>query len=395
MRLLGIINNEKAAQAFTLLLKNKNIAHHVDVHTNTDWGSLNYGLVESKIWINEEDQVPEALKWFELLKNNPNDPLFSSPAPIFMVDNPNSPANLNETFSTHKKIEQKQTKQSLPWDKQPMGWITRLLLITCSFLLIFSEMLTPKITSQSNANFLSIYTSPIDKALIYDYPHRYDLIDRFIQLYGTDETHRKIPADGQVLLNAIKAAPVWQGIYPLLTSKEGESIETELKTTPIFEKISQGQFWRLFTPALLHADIFHLFFNMLWLIVLGKQIEQHLAPLRYIILVLLLGIFSNTMQYLASGPNFIGFSGVLCGMLTFIWARQGLAPWEGYELNRMTYLFMMVFIIGMAVLQFLSFFAEKSFGLNISLNVANMAHLSGAFLGYLLGRTNIFSWRHS
>jgi GlpG protein len=394
MRLIGSFNHAKDADTFSQFLKRKGIIHQMDVHQNTDWGNPNYGMTESKLWITEEDQVTEALKWFKLFQNNPQDSIFrSSESP--------TPIAISEDFIKLDPVQiakKKQTKgPAQSWDKQSLGWITRLLLLTCALLLIFSELLTPKISSQLNTNFLTIYTSPIDKALIYDYPARYELIDRFIQLYGTDEVkvNREIPAEGKVLLQKIKETPVWQGIYPVLQGGEDQTLESKLKDTPLFEKIRQGQVWRLFTPALLHADIFHLFFNMLWLIVLGKQIEQHLSAARYILFLLIVGIFSNTMQYLTSGPNFIGFSGILCGMLTFIWARQSTAPWEGYQLNRMTYLFMMVFIVGMAFLQLLSFFLEKSFGVNFSLNIANTAHLSGALIGYPLGKINTFSWRHS
>lgn len=397
MRFIGTIYHEKDAAVFSQFLTGKGIVHQIDQHKNSDWGSPNYGTTESKFWINEEDHLSDAIKWFEFFKNKPNDPQFNLAKPI-------TPLAMTEEYiksdpiDINKKSPNKGNSiQTIPWDKQSMGWITRLVLVSCAFLLMLSELLTPKIHSKLDSNFFSIYTSPIDKALIYDYPYRYDLIDRYLQLYGTDEAkaNREIPAEEKVLLNKIQETPTWQGIYPILLNKDAQPIETELKSVPLFEKIRQGQIWRLFTPALLHADIFHLFFNMLWLIVLGKQIEQHLTPMRYILFLLIVGIFPNTMQYLSSGPNFIGFSGVLCGMLTFIWARQTHAPWEGYQLNRMTYLFMMVFIIGMACMQFLSFFAEKAFDLNISLNIANTAHLSGAYIGYLLGRTNIFSWRHS
>ncbi len=96
-----------------------------------------------------------------------------------------------------------------------------------------------------------------------------------------------------------------------------------------------------------------------------------------------------------SGPNFVGFSGVLCGMLTFTWMRQLQAPWEGYQLDRLTLIFMLVYIFGMAIVQLLSFFIEQSFSLSLSPNIANMAHLMGALGGCLLGRLNFFSWRQA
>jgi GlpG protein len=134
---------------------------------------------------------------------------------------------------------------------------------------------------------------------------------------------------------------------------------------------------------------------MLWLIVLGKQIEQRLQPWRYGLFILITAIISNTAQYLMSGPNFIGFSGVLVGMLTFIWVRQKIAAWEGYQIDRLTLIFMLIFVISMAAIQVLSFLAEKSFEFAFSPNIANMAHLIGGLVGYFLGRLNFFSWRHT
>lgn len=134
---------------------------------------------------------------------------------------------------------------------------------------------------------------------------------------------------------------------------------------------------------------------MLWLIVLGKQLEQRIKPWRYILFILFIAIISNTAQYLMSGPNFIGFSGVLCGMLAFIWVRQKTAAWEGYQIDRMTLIFMLIFILSMTGIQLLSFLLEKSLDWAISPNIANMAHLTGGLTGYILGRLNFFSWRHA
>jgi GlpG protein len=82
-------------------------------------------------------------------------------------------------------------------------------------------------------------------------------------------------------------------------------------------------------------------------------------------------------------------------MLAFIWTRQKIAAWEGYQIDRLTLIFMLIFIISMALIQLLSFFLEKSFDLAFSPNIANMAHLTGGLMGFLLARLNFFSWRHS
>ncbi len=195
------------------------------------------------------------------------------------------------------------------------------------------------------------------------------------------------------LLQQINRSSFWPGYYTILVKNGWAAAKQGLRQYPTFEKIREGQFWRFFSPCLLHGDLFHLLFNMLWLNVLGKQLEQRLKPLRYIIFILIIAIVSNTAQYLMSGPNFIGFSGILCGMLAFIWVRQKMAAWEGYQIDRLTFIFMLIFIMGMAAIQIVSFFFEKSFEWNFSSNIANMAHLIGGFTGYLLGRLNFFSWR--
>ena len=46
------------------------------------------------------------------------------------------------------------------------------------------------------------------------------------------------------------------------------------KEIPLFEKIRQGELWRLFTPCILHRDFLHILFNMIWVWILVKQIEE-------------------------------------------------------------------------------------------------------------------------
>ena len=76
------------------------------------------------------------------------------------------------------------------------------------------------------------------------------------------------------------------------------------------------------------------FFNMAWLWYLGRQIEQRAGSVRMLLMILVVGIIANVAQYLMSGPYFLGFSGVVVGMVGFIWVRQRVAPWEGYPLPR-------------------------------------------------------------
>lgn len=393
MRLIGTLNDEKKGLTFSLFLHQKGIEHQLEIHPNTDWGSPDYGSSVCNIWIQDEDQVEDAIKWYNLFKEHPLDPVFhanqSLAAQDFaVIDSPRA-------VSPPPPPPPKPTKIA-GWERQPMGWMTRSFLIVCCLLFLAAQLIRPA-PNAPNTAVLNIVSSPIDKTLLYDYPQFYELVDRFIRFYGYEglENTRDLPSEAQALLKKIERTPFWQGFYHLALSENFPKLFEGNLGAPLFEKIGEGQIWRLFSPALLHGDIFHLFFNMLWLIVLGKQIEQRMSKGRYLLFILIAGVFSNTAQYLMSGPNFVGFSGILCAMLTFIWVRQQQAPWEGYQLDRLTISFMLIFIIGMALLQALSFFLEKFFELGISPNIANTAHLSGALIGLLLGRLNFFSWRHT
>lgn len=400
MRLLEILHDEREAMAFSLFLQEKRIVHQLEIQTNKDWESPNYGSHECYIWIYEEDQFQEALKWLNLFKENPQDPSFQSIKNISLIpvqpeEQPSiSPLIHDDKFSTPSS---QQTATTHAWHKQPMEWLTRLLLLSCCFLFISMQFWVPNTQVPARYTNLMLFTSPIEKTLLYDYPKFYELVSRFIQSYGYEglENPEELSREGKHLLKKINQTPFWPGIYHLLLKDGLNGMIKGFKEYPTFEKIREGQIWRLFSPCLLHGDLFHLFFNMIWLIVLGKQMEQRLRQWRYGFFILIIGVLSNTAQYLTSGSNFIGFSGVLCGMLAFIWARQKYAAWEGYQLDRLTLIFILIFIMGMALIQLFSFLLEKNFDVALSLNIANVAHLTGGLVGYILGRLNFFSWRHT
>jgi len=393
MRLIGTLEDERKAQAFSQFLSQKGIAHQIEFEKETRWESPSYGLSRCHIWINDEDHLNEVSQWFQLFLNHPDNPIFRSQAPESPAM-PSKPALPLPPSSPMPQPAPPRTPSA--WEKQPMGWITKTLIAVCCILFLFSQLLMPSIQVPERYAGFVLFSSPIEKTLLYDYPKFYELIDRFLRLYGYEELEHPsgLPPEGERLLLLINQTPFWPGYYQLLLKGGWQAAKTALTVYPTFEKIRDGQIWRLFTPCLLHADILHILFNMLWLVVLGKQIEQRLAPWRYVLFIAVIGVISNTVQYLASGPNFIGFSGILVGMLAFVWVRQKRAAWEGYQIDRLTLIFMLLFIMGMAGIQLLSFVLEKSFAVAFSPNIANTAHLTGGLMGFLFGRMSFFSWRH-
>ena len=121
--------------------------------------------------------------------------------------------------------------------------------------------------------------------------------------------------------------------------------------------------------------------------------EQRVGVFRYLLLTVVIGVFANVVQYLASGPFFLGYSGVIMGLAGFIWSREKVAPWEGYPLHRSMILFLVLFILAMTLLQIFSLVLVLLSISSFNPNIANVAHISGAILGAILGRLSYFAAR--
>jgi GlpG protein len=389
MRLVGKFNNSKEAQDLSHYLTRLGIVNQLDVHTDTDWGSEKYGDAVSQLWVIDEDQVEMAFEKIDEYLNDPEAALKKLPKASKMQW-------LENDKITPQVNEKKEDTNLKVWAQTGLGPITKAILIACTLLLFLSGITTPHIKDiPENVPSNILLTPTVNKVLMYDYPQAYTLFDKIVKIYGLDSFRNmaEMPHEEQVLVNNYIQTGIWTGLYDKVLNyfSSGKPIEFN---EPMFEKIREGQIWRALTPIFLHYDIFHLFFNMIWLLVLGKQLEDRLGPGRYILLIVLTGLFSNTLQYLMSGSNFLGFSGVLCGMITFVWMRQKKAAWEGYQMQSSTMSFITVFIIAMFAIQLISFFLEIYTKTALPIGIANTAHLSGAALGAILGRSDFFAYKN-
>ncbi len=378
MRLICTIDDPKQGSALSTYLMQRGIENQLELTTNTDWGSPEYGTATCKLWAYDEDRFAEAMDLVQEFERDPSHPRFH------VKDQP------------LPKISIEAAPEVVLKERQPMGVITLYLLIACTLLLIIANLTAPLVNKvSSNIPYTPVYSSPTYKTLMYDYPKAYEFIDRLITIYGIDalQEPNTLPKEGQYLLQEFYKTPYWHGVYDKLTLLYKNPPALWTFDAPMFEKEREGEIWRIFTPCLLHSDLLHLLFNMIWLIALGKQLEQRLGKSRYILFIIITAIFSNTAQYLMSGSGFLGFSGVLCAMLAFIWVRQKRAAWEGYQLERSTLGFIAFFILFMFSIQAVSFFLEVYTGSGLPVGIANTAHLTGAFSGYILARGNYFAWR--
>jgi len=134
-------------------------------------------------------------------------------------------------------------------------------------------------------------------------------------------------------------------------------------------EIWRGQIWRLFTPIFIHFGIMHLGFNMLWLWDLGNMIEDRKGTLFLAIFIFIVSGASNLIQFLFAGPAFGGMSGVVYGLLGYIWMKGKYDPGSRLGLHKTT----VIMMIGWFFLCFLL------------PNIANWVHAGGLAVGIAWG----------
>ncbi len=83
------------------------------------------------------------------------------------------------------------------------------------------------------------------------------------------------------------------------------------------EGVADGAVWQLVTSMFTHLEVWHIFFNLMALLILGPQLEVMLGRLRYTALYLLSGLAGSvTVLWLAApGSITIGASGAIFGLM--------------------------------------------------------------------------------
>ena len=135
-----------------------------------------------------------------------------------------------------------------------------------------------------------------------------------ITKYGTQFE----PVDSLWLSSHRTFAPLWKRVFDL-------------------REVNGGQVWRLITPVFIHMSFLHIVFNMMWLASLGSMIEARQSKALMARLVLFLAIGSNLVQWVATGkPYFGGMSGVVYGLIGYMWMRGKFDPTCGLRLDSHT-----------------------------------------------------------
>ncbi len=138
--------------------------------------------------------------------------------------------------------------------------------------------------------------------------------------------------------------------------------------------------WILITHMFLHADIFHIFFNMLFLFFIGPELERRIGGKKFLYVYFISGLAAAlaytlwTIFFVGQNIPAVGASGALFGIFA---ALAILAP------DIVIY----VYFIPMKITYALIFFALFDlFLINSGGTVARSAHLGGVVAGLLIGK---------
>lgn len=148
----------------------------------------------------------------------------------------------------------------------------------------------------------------------------------------------------------------------------------------IFETLAQwnlavaaGEWWRIFTPILLHASITHILFNMWALWVLGPQIERGVGTWPFVSLFLASAGVGGAFAFYLGDPLdvAVGASGAIFGLFG-VWLS-----WAMHRRNTMQ---------GRAMLRQIGFLLLINAAIPFLVpNISWQAHLGGLIAGFAIG----------
>lgn len=140
----------------------------------------------------------------------------------------------------------------------------------------------------------------------------------------------------------------------------------------VLENFTFTHFLKMIAPILMHAGLIHLAFNMLWFWEFGKRIEAVQSSLTMLVMIIVVALISNTTQYLyGGGNNFVGMSGVVYGMLGYIWMWQLFDPAKNLRLPPALIFIMLILLVALTAID-LGF-------------IANYGHIGGLLSGVVYG----------
>ena len=159
-------------------------------------------------------------------------------------------------------------------------------------------------------------------------------------------------------------------IYVITSIASNSYIQTSREVMLILGQanylVLQGHLWQLFTSIFVHANLVHLFGNLIFLMIFGLGAETLYGWRNYYIIYFASGLFGSSLSLLL-GLNTIsvGASGAIFGLFGAVTIYSG-------KMNMQTVLIALMY-------------AVYFFILNIGVNINVFAHAGGLIVGLILG----------
>ena len=164
----------------------------------------------------------------------------------------------------------------------------------------------------------------------------------------------------------------YQYLY-FLSPSENQLYFSSLEETYLVK----GEYWRIFTPALMHFSLTHLLFNCLWVYVVGLEIQKVLGKLALLLIIFTSGIIANFSEFfLYESIRFGGLSGVVYGLFGYCFAKEIILKQYHFSFPPSLYTFILIWLL----VGYTDILYYLGFGM-----VANGAHLGGLLSGMLMG----------
>lgn len=147
--------------------------------------------------------------------------------------------------------------------------------------------------------------------------------------------------------------------------------------------MANGEWWRFFTPMLVHAGAFHLLMNGYVLFMIGPPVEQRYGPARFLAVYIAAGLGGSIASFAFNNPYqpSVGASGAILGLIGALMVdlyRSKDSPNTRMQLAGMWRWLALIFGIGIAS-QVLD-----ALGIRFIL-IDNYAHAGGLILGAAIG----------
>jgi len=159
-------------------------------------------------------------------------------------------------------------------------------------------------------------------------------------------------------------------IYVITSIASNSYIQTSREVMLILGQanylVLQGHLWQLFTSIFVHANLVHLFGNLIFLMIFGLGAETLYGWRNYYIIYFASGLFGSSLSLLL-GLNTIsvGASGAIFGLFGAVTIYSGKMSMQSILVALM--------------------YAVYFFILNIGVNVNVFAHAGGLIVGLILG----------